>query len=223
MTPRLIIFDVDGTLIDSQSVIVEAATAAFVDAGVEPPTTPQILSMVGLSLVRFIAELAPDENPDMQAEITRRYRDHFIAARAASGGEAMVPLYDGAKETLMALNGEPQTLLGTATGKARRGLDHMIESHGLHGLFTTLQTADGHPSKPDPSMIHAALDETGIDRARAVMIGDTGFDMEMGRAAGVATIGVTWGYHATDRLLAAGAERIVSDFAELRSILQELP
>ena len=90
---------------------------------------------------------------------------------------------------------QPENVLGTATGKARRGLDVVIDAHGLHGLFVTLQTADLHPSKPHPSMLAAACNETGINPARAIMIGDTSYDMEMGKAAGVKTIGVAWGYH----------------------------
>jgi phosphoglycolate phosphatase len=106
-----------------------------------------------------------------------------------------------------------------ATGKARPGLDHALALHDLAGYFATTQTADAHPSKPDPSMLHAALAETGATAARGVMIGDTEFDVAMGRAAGFATIGVAWGYHPRARLEAAGADVIVDAFDALDAAL----
>jgi phosphoglycolate phosphatase len=109
-----------------------------------------------------------------------------------------------------------------ATGKSRRGLDALISHHGLDGMFVTRQVADDHPSKPDPEMVFAALSETGVDRRAAVMIGDTTYDIEMARAAGVAAIGVAWGYHPVSALEAAGASRIVTDFTALETAVLEL-
>src|SRR5690606_20864312 len=113
-------------------------------------------------------------------------------------------------------------LLGAATGKSRRGLRATFDSHDLHRHFSTLQCADDHPSKPHPSMLLAALAETGAAPGRAVMIGDTEYDIQMGRAAGMATIGVAWGYHAPARLSAAGADRLARDFAELEALIADL-
>ena len=110
-------------------------------------------------------------------------------------------------------------LLGIATGKSRRGVDHLIVAHGFEGWFATIQTSDHHPSKPHPSMLLSALAETGLVAERAVMVGDTEFDMAMGKAAGFATIGVAWGYHPRARLAAAGADRVIEDFAELDAAL----
>ena len=112
--------------------------------------------------------------------------------------------------------------MGVATGKARRGLDHAYDAHNLRHFFVTSQTADNHPSKPHPSMLRAALSETGADAAHAVMIGDTSFDMEMGRAAGYRTIGVTWGYHPREGLIAAGADLLIDTYADLAAALDEL-
>ena len=110
--------------------------------------------------------------------------------------------------------------LGIATGKARRGVDHLFERTGWQGSFKTVQTADGHPSKPAPDMILAAMAETGAAPAATYMVGDTGFDMEMAASAGVRAIGVAWGYHGPAELSRAGAERIVADFAELRHLIE---
>jgi phosphoglycolate phosphatase len=110
--------------------------------------------------------------------------------------------------------------LGVATGKSRRGLDILLDKHGLRDYFITAQCADVHPSKPHPAMLQAALAETGIAAKNAVMIGDTQFDMEMAGAAGVHAIGVTWGYHEVDRLVCA--DYIANDFVQIPSILNTL-
>ena len=112
-----------------------------------------------------------------------------------------------------------EILLGVATGKAQRGLDHAYDAHNIGHFFETSQTADTHPSKPHPSMLHQTLADTGVESARAVMVGDTEFDMEMGRAAGFKTIGVSWGYHPVSRL--GAADVIIDDFADLDAALNE--
>ena len=114
----------------------------------------------------------------------------------------------------------PEVLLGIATGKSRRGLDKLIEGHGLEGLFVTQQVADFHPSKPHPSMILQAMADTGVAPAQTVMIGDTGYDMEMAAAAGVPGIGVTWGYHGRERLGAASL--LAEDYDGLRAALGQV-
>jgi len=142
-----------------------------------------------------------------------------MALREETGGEAASPLYPSAREALDRLAAQPATLLGVATGKARRGLDHALASHGLTRLFQTLQTADLHPSKPHPAMLQAALAETGVEPARAAMIGDSTYDMQMARAAGLFAVGVAWGYHDADALRAAGAETILETFEALDAAL----
>ncbi len=218
--PRLVVFDVDGTLVDSQHVILDAMAHAFAAAGHPMPDRATALSVVGLSLPIAMARLVerlPEADPLALAEL---YRGRFHAQRAAGAG--VPPLYPGARAALDRLAADPGILLGVATGKARRGLDHIVTAHGLGGLFATLQTADGHPSKPDPSMLLAALAETGAAPGRSVMIGDTEFDVAMGRAAGMATIGVSWGYHPRERLVAAGADVIVDRFDALDAALARL-
>lgn len=197
---RLVIFDVDGTLIDSQAEIIAAMTAAFGGAGLAVPDRGQILAIVGLSLDVAMARLCPDLPASMQGQLVQAYKDAFVALRGADGAGEASPLYPGARAALDALGAQDDTLLAVATGKSRRGLDKMLARHGLQGRFHSEQVADFHPSKPHPSMILTALAETGVPPARAVMVGDTTFDMDMARAAGVRCIGVTWGYHPAARL-----------------------
>ena len=215
---KLAIFDVDGTLSDSQSHIFHAMSLGFETVGLPAPARDAVLSIVGLSLPIAVARLAPELAPETQDRIVEGYKNSYFTQRAASPA----PLYPGALDCLRHLQARGDFLLGVATGKSRRGLNALIEYHGLEGLFVTMQVADDHPSKPHPAMVEAALAETGLEARDAVMIGDTTYDIEMGRAARVATIGVGWGYHPVADLRAAGATRIVSDFAALELAVSEL-
>ncbi len=217
MTPKLVIFDVDGTLIDSQAEIMAAMTAAFADEGLELPARAAVLGIVGLSLDRAMAVLVPDAGEKRQTALVAGYKAAFNAARTAHGA-AVSPLYPGARAVLDLLLAAPDTLMGVATGKSQRGLDAMIEAHDLRRYFVTRQVADHHPSKPHPSMIRAAMAETGVAADSTVMVGDTVFDMDMAQAAGVRGIGVTWGYHAAADLRAR-TDTVIDDFAALPGVL----
>ncbi|MEO0402584.1 MAG: HAD-IA family hydrolase [Pseudomonadota bacterium] len=210
---RLVIFDVDGTLVDSQADIIASMHAAFDDQDLTPPMRTDILGIVGLSLDVAMHRLAPEAD---NARLVQAYKDSYAELRQA-GGAASSPLYRGAREMLDQLRGRGDLMLGVATGKSKRGLDSLIKVHGLSGLFDTRQVADFHPSKPHPSMIHTALAETGVAGGNAVMIGDTSFDMDMAQAAGVPGIGVTWGYHPRENL--GSARQIIDDFADLPAAL----
>lgn len=209
------IFDVDGTLIDSQHHIHGAMTGAFEALGLTPPTLAETRRIVGLSLPVAVAELAPEGAP--VAELVEAYKTSFHSRR----DQAVAPLFAGALDCLDSLATHEALLLGVATGKGRRGLDLMIDMHGLHGRFQTLQTADGNPSKPHPEMLLKALAETGTAAGQAVMIGDTSFDMAMARAAGMQAWGVAWGYHEVAALHRAGANRVFEDFAGLTAALAD--
>ncbi len=211
----LAIFDVDGTLIDSQAHILGALSAAFAAEGLKLPADP--LRIVGLSLPEAIRALAPELEEAPRARIVDAYRQAFFEQRTR---EAPAPLYPGALAVLEGLAARDDVLMGVATGKSRRGLDHVLEAHGLARFFVTRQVADHHPSKPHPAMVLAALAETGVDAANAVMIGDTSFDIEMGRAAGLRTIGVGWGYHGLDELQTA--DRVIAEFSALPGVLDEI-
>lgn len=215
---RLVIFDVDGTLVDSQRDILAAMAEAFASEGLAMPPRERVLSGVGLSLPETFLRLAGDQGPDSRTRMIAVYCTAYADLRQKHGPESS-PFYPGARAALEGLAAEPYTLLAVATGKSRRGLDRLIEAHGLEGVFHSRQTADDHPSKPHPAMVHAALDETGVVPRRAVMIGDTRFDVEMARAAGVASIGVAWGYQPAAGL---GADRIIHDWAGLRPALDDL-
>lgn len=213
---KLVVFDVDGTLIDSHALIIEAMETAFEAVGLKPPGHDMILSTVGLSLPEAIEYLLPGSRKAQLDEIVGGYRNAFLAGKVSD--EA--PLYPGARECLMTLAGRDDLLLGVATGKSRRGLDVVLEHHGLSGFFVTCQTADGHPSKPHPEMLFSACSCAGVDPSRTVMIGDTEFDMNMAKTAGTGAIGVSWGYHSPETLRQIGVP-VAEDFPDLHRMIEE--
>lgn len=217
---RLVVFDVDGTLVDSQADILASMASAFGEVDVTEPPNENVLGIVGLSLDVAMARLAPDQSRDVQYRLVDAYKRAYMHLRVSKGSVSSSPLYPGARGVLDQLKADPNTVLGIATGKSRRGLDTLLEGHGLQRVFATEQVADFHPSKPHPSMLVAAMDETSIAPDRAVMVGDTSFDMEMARAAGMAAIGVSWGYHPREAL--GLAEVVIDGFAELPSALRAI-
>lgn len=217
---RLVIFDVDGTLVDSQSDIVAAMGAAFAAVNLPAPDRSTTLGVVGLSLDVIMPRLVPDLSGREHRRMVDAYKAAYMEMRAKTGVAQSSPLYPGARAALERLHAVPDVLLGVATGKSKRGLDKLIEGHGLEGLFVTRQVADFHPSKPHPAMVLQALAETGVDAQAAVMVGDTSFDMDMAAAAGVRGIGVGWGYHPTPSL--ARAVKVIETFQELHPTLETL-
>ncbi len=214
MRLRMVVFDVDGTLIDSQHHICAAMDQAFGEMGLVAPARVDVLGIVGLSLPQAMARLAPGLPLADLDELVARYKRAFASLRA----DMLSPLYPGARAMLDALAAMPEMLLGIATGKSRRGLAHILAAHDLARYFVTVQVADDHPSKPHPSMIHACLRETGVAAGDTVMLGDTSHDMEMARAAGVHRLGVSWGYHRPEALDAP----VISEFAALAGALQAI-
>jgi phosphoglycolate phosphatase len=216
MPTRLAVFDCDGTISDGQAAVCGAMSKAFATMGLPAPPDRAVRRIVGLSLPVAVRHLAPDEAPAVHAELVEAYRAAFFQAR--SEGLVFEPLYDGMSELLASLHGKGW-LLGVATGKSQRGLSSCLVNHGIADLFVTLQTADRHPSKPDPAMLAAAMAEAGAEPGDTVMIGDTAFDVAMARAAGCRAIGVAWGYHAPEELLAAGAQAVAQTVAELEDLI----
>lgn len=219
---RLVILDVDGTLVDSQAIIVEAQVRTFRAHGLTPPTRERSLSIVGLSLPEAFRVLLDEDGTEggLSAAMAQTYREVFARLRADATHEE--PLYPGVKETLAALSRREDVLLGVATGKSRRGVNHLVAREGWEGLFATIQTADDAPSKPDPGMIRQALAETGVEPRDAAMVGDSTFDMEMARAAGITAIGVSYGFHGVGALRDRGAQAIVDRFSEIVPLLGAL-
>ena len=213
---KLAVFDCDGTLIDGQASICAAMEQAFSEFRLPLPRRNDIRRAVGLSLPQAIRALLPEAETEQHLALTEAYKRAFRAARQS--GELQQPLFDGMEALLDNLRSHGW-LLGVATGMSRRGLDHCLATHSLSGHFITLQTADDHPSKPHPAMLEAALLDSGVEPHQAVMIGDTVFDMHMAGAAHVRGIGVEWGYHAPQELIAAGAASIAATPAQLEEIL----
>ena len=215
---RLAVFDCDGTLVDGQADIIWAMARAFELAGLPSPDANQVRRVVGLSLPVALRELAPGAELRQQQEIVENYKTAFRSRREE--GLLQEPLYDGMAELLRGLHADGWSL-AVATGKSDRGLNACLDTHGLTDLFVSLQTADRHPSKPHPAMLEAALFEAGAQPNQAVVIGDTSFDMQMAVAARVRAVGVAWGYHTPQDLIATGAHTVARTMDELRSALEE--
>jgi phosphoglycolate phosphatase len=209
---RLAIFDCDGTIVDSQADICLAMEQCFAAAGLPPPTRERTRRVVGLSLVEAMQAMHPEGEADVHLALAEDYKFAFQRLRGA--GLVEEPLYEGMSELIYALESDGW-LLGVATGKSDRGLRLCLERHALHPRFVTLQTADRHPSKPHPSMIEQAMADAGAAPETTMMIGDTSFDMAMARAAGVTAVGVAWGYHEPQELLAAGADFIAQQPSDI--------
>lgn len=216
---RLAVFDCDGTLVDSHHAIGAVMAEAFAAHGIAPPDARAMMEVVGLQLTAAIAELVPEASAEVHDRLTDDYRR--IAGEHRESGQWREALFPGVAESLRALDAAGW-LLGVATGKSLRGLRQTLETHGLGELFVTLQTPDAAPGKPDPTMLLQAMREAGVDAASVAMIGDTTYDMEMADAAGVVAVGVAWGYHAPERLIDAGAARVVEEFADVPAVLDEV-
>lgn len=214
--PRLVLFDFDGTLVDSQHSIVAAFSKACRDHGIAGVDPASIRRHIGLPLAQAIAANLPAAHRAKAGEVAESYK---LAHRALALDADHDPLFPGAFDAVRALK-RAGALLGIATGKGRRGLTATLEKRGLSGEFDVLRSADDGPGKPDPWMVRSALDELGIEARDAIVVGDTSFDMQMACNASVAAIGVGWGYHAEAELMAAGAASVVPTFDALLAALK---
>ena len=210
---KLILFDCDGTLVDSQHNIIEAMRRAFADVNLPFPGEAATRAIIGLSLHAAVQALAPDASPDVLRRLEEAYKDNFFRLRHEP--DFHEPLFPGVREALDALAARDDVLLGIATGKSRRGLEVLLEREGLRHHFITLQTADDAPSKPHPGMVLRALEDTGAEARNTVLVGDTRYDMQMARNAGAWALGVGWGYHPPEQLRQAGAHDITHESDEL--------
>ena len=212
----LAVFDCDGTLVDGQGAVVSAMESAFRQTGLAAPDPHQVRRMVGLSLPQAVTRLAGQASEEQVRDTVAAYKSAFRAAREA--GTLVEPLFPGIAGLLERLAAAGWAM-AVATGKSDRGLAHCLAGHGITSHFTSLQTADRHPSKPHPAMLEAALLETDTAPEAAVMIGDTAYDMAMAATIGVRAVGVAWGYHDAAELIAAGAEYVARDVADLEEYL----
>ena len=215
----LVLFDCDGTLVDSQHLIVEALMRTFHRHRLTPPRRADVLRVIGLSLPQMIARLVAPGEAVRLVDVVETYRNTFADMRCDPHHSEC--LFRGAREAIDLLGEREEVLLGIATGKSRRGVDSMLAATGLEGRFATIQTADTSPSKPHPDMVHKAIREVGVETQGTIVVGDTVYDMQMARAAGVSGIGVAWGNHEAERLRAAGAVTVVETFADLLPELEE--
>jgi phosphoglycolate phosphatase len=211
----LALFDLDGTLVDGQHSVIATFEAVFPAFGYRAPAPADVRAIIGRSLPQAIGDLL---GPSAPAErMAEAYKAHFHVMRARPGySEAVYPHVDPVLRRLALRRG---VLLGTATGKALRGIRWMIEANDWHGLFDTLQAADTAASKPAPDMVLNACRETGVPPARTIVFGDSVFDMQMAVAAGAHAVGVSWGYASPDDLTAAGAHRIIDSFLDVEAAI----
>ncbi len=211
---RLLVFDWDGTLMDSEARIVASATAAIADLS-RPLLPPQRISnIIGLGLREAVEDLFPGESDAFYGRFVERYRHHFLVA-----DKTPMPLFRGAEQTLVRLCQEGY-LLAVATGKSRRGLQRALHETGLGELFVATRCADESLSKPHPQMLLELMDEVGVEPAQTLMVGDSEYDLEMARNARVSGMAVAYGVHGCDRLLQFAPLGCLDDIADLAPWLE---
>ncbi len=218
---RLVVFDMDGTLVDSIALIEDVMSRAFLACDLPSPAPGAIRGLVGISIEQLMDKLHPGLSDKDLDHLVRTYKQMFMEISVQGDPAKQTPLFGGAREVLDLLSAQDNTILAVATGKSRRGLNRMFDEHGIRHYFMTSHVADDHPSKPHPSMLEAVLRDTGMDADQAIMIGDTTYDLEMARSAGIKNIGVTWGSHPADRL-APVADALVESFDALPASIDQL-
>lgn len=210
----LIVFDWDGTLMDSAAIIVSSIMGAARDAGLPQPPDSQARHVIGLGLKEALAAVFPEADEDTLQFLLERYRHHYL-----SFGDGMA-LFAGAREMVSFLHGAGH-MLAVATGKSRRGLDSAFEHTGIRDCFHGSRCADECFSKPHPSMLIELMDELGVGKEKTLMIGDTTHDLLMAKNAGVRSVGVTYGAHPRENLEACSPLALLNDLPQLRQWLEQ--
>lgn len=213
---KLVVFDVDGTLVDSRTSIHSSSDAAFRHLGRTPPPYDEVRQIVGLSLFEGLARLAPDLSSAEVQALVDFYKVHF--GRLHADPDWKDPLYAGAADLLDHVKATGWKI-AMATGQSRRGVERALRVHDWADLFDTTHCADDGPGKPHPSMLLEAMRTIGASAGQTLMIGDTAHDILMARAAGVTAVAVTWGFHTRAEIVEAGANVICETFDELRAVL----
>jgi len=209
----LIVFDWDGTLLDSAAAIVQSIQAACLDLGVEPPDDDRARQVIGLGLHDALGRAVPELNPGDYLRLAARYRFHYLSQ------DRELKLFPGAARLVRELHGQGYRL-GVATGKTRFGLDRAMAHAGLESCFHVTRCADECAPKPDPSMLLYIMDETGASPSRTLMVGDTTHDLRMARSASVAALAVTFGAHRREDLVMEQPLGIAESIAELARWLE---
>lgn len=214
---RLIVFDWDGTLMDSIERIVTSMQRAFVDTGLDAPPEHEVREIIGLSLNKAISRLAAEHKESLWEHISERYRYHFVEA-----SEVPMPMFPRATQMLETLKTRGY-LLGVATGKARRGLDRVFRELDCDHIFDATRCADETESKPHPMMLNELMQELDVTANQTLMVGDTEYDMLMAKNAGVDAVGVSYGVHQRQRLLDNQALACMDSVEQLNNWFKQLP
>jgi phosphoglycolate phosphatase len=211
---RLIVFDWDGTLLDSAAAIVDCIQAAALDLGLPPPDAETARQVIGLGLNDALAQALPGVPADLYWRIAERYRFHYLSR------DRELTLFEGAQEMVKELN-EAGCLLGVATGKSRLGLNRALESSGLKDFFHATRCADECNPKPAPDMLLEIMETLAVEPERTLMIGDTKHDLQMARNAGVTALAVGYGAHPRHILEAERPHGLFDDLTQLRAWLRK--
>lgn len=214
---KLIIFDWDGTLMDSVPRIVDSMQAAAKELGLEAVSNQAIRDIIGLSLEKAISNLWPDLTPDEILRVQHCYGQHFLDKNTKA-----MPFFTGAIELLDWLKTHPsKPLLAVATGKKRMGLERILKEYKMHHYFAATRCGDESHSKPHPQMLEYLLNRLNIKPAEALMLGDTDYDIHMAQAAGMDALAVTYGAHTNARLQAAKPTVLCKDVAQIKQWLNK--
>jgi len=214
MNYDLVVFDWDGTLMDSTKLIARSLQKACEDIGIAVPSEQDALFVIGLNMQDSFRHVAPGLDAEGQARLAERYRFHFLA------DEHRIPLFAGVQEMIADLHSRGFRL-GVATGKARRGLERALDASGLRAWFEATRCADEGFAKPHPGMLLMLLDMTGVEPHRALMVGDTTHDLELAANAGIDAVAVSYGAHPEDLLLTRPAKARCASVPQLHRWLVE--
>jgi phosphoglycolate phosphatase len=215
---KLVLFDCDGTLVDSAGVIHRCMARTFAEAGLTELAEADTRSIIGLSLDHAIARLLQCEIDASVQSLSARYKEHFISLRDEP--DFAEPVFPGIPELIAELARRDDIVIGMVTGKSRRGVHRVLDAQGFSRHFLVVRTADDCPSKPHPAMVLESCAEMGFDPRDALVVGDAIYDMEMARAAGALAVGVSWGYHTPEALRASGANHVIEKPADLLRLLE---
>ena len=211
----LVIFDWDGTLMDSEAKIVRCFEQAMGDVGLPSPGAGAIRQIIGLGLKEAITHLLPEVSEQMYLDVAEQYRQHFLHHDQTAMG-----FFPNVQENLRQLESHGY-MMAVATGKARRGLDRLLKEWDMENQFVATRCADEAFSKPHPKMLEDLLEQTGVSAQRAIMVGDTTFDMEMASNAGAHSLAVSYGVHDREQLIAYAPQACVNSFDEVRAWLMQ--